>query len=41
MLAYILLALPLEAHGVPLRRVFWIDIFACGVLGLAYWRHRS
>jgi hypothetical protein len=39
MLSFILLALPLSAHGAELQRVFWIDVIACVLLAFGCWRH--
>jgi hypothetical protein len=32
MLSYILIAIPPQAHGPELQRVFWIDVIACVLL---------
>jgi len=45
MLAFVLLALPLNAHGEALQRVFWVDVVACVLLFSGYsisvWHFRS
>lgn len=36
MMAYLLLAWPLTAHGTPLQKVFWIDVVASALLIAGY-----
>jgi hypothetical protein len=36
MAAFMLLALPLSAHGEPLQRVFWADVIASALLVAGY-----
>lgn len=41
MASFCLLALPLAAHGPGLQRVFWMDVAALALLGLAWWLTRT
>lgn len=36
MLAFLVLALPLANHGAAITRVFWADVFALGLLSVAW-----
>lgn len=37
MLSFVFLALPLDAHGAAVQRVFWVDVIASGLLLAGYW----
>lgn len=42
MLSFVVLALPLDAHGAAIQRVFWVDVVASVLLAIAAgfgWRH--
>lgn len=37
MLSFVFLALPLDAHGAAVQRVFWVDVIASVLLLAGYW----
>jgi hypothetical protein len=37
MLTFVALALPLDAHGGAVQRVFWVDVIASALLLLGFW----
>jgi hypothetical protein len=37
MVAFVVIALPIDAHGAALQRVFWADVIATPLLALGWW----